>query len=88
MSDRQRVSLEMSDAAFRHLDELATRCGVSTRSELVRRALEAYDYLVDARIRGGYLVVQFPDGRERELAIPLPVGIGSDQTTVAGKEIP
>lgn len=81
MPDRQRVSLEMSNAAVRHLDELAALCGVSTRAELVRRALEAYDYLVDARVRGGRLVLQLPDGRERELAVPLPAGVGPGQST-------
>jgi hypothetical protein len=81
MSERQRVSLEMSDAAVRRLDELVALCGVSTRAELVRRSLEAYDYLVDARMRGGRLVMQLPDGRERELAVPLPAGVGPAPST-------
>ncbi len=81
-TNRQRVSLEMSDAVVRRLDELVVLCGVATRAELVRRALEAYDYVVDARVRGERLVFQL-DGRERELAIPLPAGVGPSTQGVA-----
>lgn len=71
-STKQRLQLEFAEAALLRLDELAEATGCATRAELVRRALEAYDYLLEARQRGGVVLLQLPDGRTHEVIVPVP----------------
>ncbi|MFZ5478964.1 MAG: ribbon-helix-helix protein, CopG family [Myxococcota bacterium] len=71
-SSKQRLQLEVAEPALRRLDELVEQTGCATRAELVRRALEVYDYILEARLRGGRLVLELPDGRSRDVEVALP----------------
>lgn len=70
MSDRVRLQLDIEPLTLERLDATAEATGCSTRSELVRRAVEVYDYLVTAHVeRGAIVVVEEADGRRAELVV-------------------
>ena len=72
--DRQRLQLEIGEAALQSLDEMVDALDCATRAELVRKALETYRYLIEARQRGGYLLLELP-GQSRMVEIVIPAGL-------------
>ena len=62
------MNLDLTQQAKERLNELAEATGADSQSEVVRRALRVYDYLISEREKGHTLVMKSDDG---EQLIPL-----------------
>ncbi len=58
--DRERFQLELSPEMAQHLDELKEQIGAHSRAEVIRTALNAYEWLVEQAELDD--TVQFCDG--------------------------
>ncbi|HVK70622.1 MAG TPA: hypothetical protein VM694_39480 [Polyangium sp.] len=71
MSGPARLDLEFPERVRVRLEELRAMNGADSLTEVVRRALAAYDVLLTAaRERGDKIVLRSHDGTEREMVIP------------------
>lgn len=56
------MNLDLTKQAKDRLDDLAEVVGASSQSDVVRRALRIYDYLVSEQQKGNSIVVKTEDG--------------------------
>jgi len=60
--NKARVQFDFSKESLNKLDNLVIKTGVSTRAELIRRALSLYSEIVEAENRNAKLVIREKDG--------------------------
>lgn len=61
MKKKDRLSLEFSEGTKDSFEKLKEKCGASSISEVVRRALVIYEYLLDQQKSGGRIITEHPD---------------------------
>ncbi len=64
---KDRFSLDFPAGAKDQLDELRLKSGASTLTEMFRRAVTYYDFLLDAEKRGFRIVLENPTTQEKEV---------------------
>lgn len=67
---RRRIALDFSDTTYSRLQSLKTRTGASTLTEVVKRAIQLLEVVVDSNERGGVLRV-VEGSKERDIQIIL-----------------
>jgi len=60
--NKARVQFDFTKESLNKLDNLVIKTGVSTRAELIRRALSLYSEIVEAENRNAKLVIREKDG--------------------------
>lgn len=61
---RERVQFDFSPEALKRLDDIKEKTGASTRAETVRKALRAYEWLVDELDDEGVIKLFNKDNKE------------------------
>ena len=64
---KDRFSLDFPSGAKEQLDELRAKSGASTLTEMFRRAVTYYEFLLDAQARGFRIVLENPTTKEKEV---------------------
>ena len=72
---KTRVQFDFSDPALKRVDELAGITGASGRVEVVRRALQWYDWFVRLHERGTTFYVQRKKGGRTVQQVLFPDGL-------------
>lgn len=70
MSERKTASMRLTDRDVEHFEKLKQELGVSSDTEVMRRAVAQASFLSDIA-KDGYLTVVMPDGKE--MLVPLKV---------------
>ena len=64
--ERDRIQFDMTPAAVARLDAMRAATNAATRAEVIRRALAAYEWLLDVtQDENDIILVQSQDGQER-----------------------
>lgn len=72
--ERVRLSLELSPKVRELLEELRTRVGADTLTEVIRRAIALYSTMAELNTEGVRFILRGRDGREREFFFPRDIG--------------
>lgn len=64
MLEKTRLSLEVPKKTRDQIDDLVTRSGASSLTEVIRRALALYDLVLEHKDEEGTVVLRHKDGRE------------------------
>ncbi|HMV69519.1 MAG TPA: hypothetical protein PKA64_21935, partial [Myxococcota bacterium] len=64
--DRALLELDLSRRATDRIDQLIPRLRAASRADVIRRALQLLDYLVDQEDQGATITVTSRDGRRRD----------------------
>ena len=68
-TNRRRLQFDFSQDATERLDDMVELTGASSRAEVVRRALSLLDHVLASELKGGALMMEWPDGRRDRLII-------------------
>lgn len=70
-SDKKiRVTLDLSPQFFERLEKLEALADAGTKANLIRQALQTYEFLVSRALDGDTLCSVGRDGRKIEIALP------------------
>jgi hypothetical protein len=67
MMDKKRLQFDFSERALEQLDKLVELTDAASRAEVVRRALQVYNRLVQAEANGAEVLLQGKDGQVQKL---------------------
>ena len=62
-----RIQLDLAPKVSKILDEMVEKSGLSTRAELIRRAISIYNILLTEVNAGGQIVIVAPDDSKQRL---------------------
>ncbi len=63
MSARKRLNLAVTPAVHEQMNALQEMSGAESTTELIRRALAAYDFILQSQNNGGTFVLKGADGK-------------------------
>lgn len=64
-----RLNLEMRETVRQRLEQLRERTDADSMTEVIRRAIDVYDFLMTAKENGQRVVIRDDMGIEREIVI-------------------
>ncbi len=63
------VPITMRESTLKQVDHLQERVHAPSRSDMVRRAVEVSDFLVNAAEKGETIIIESKNGNQRKLSI-------------------
>lgn len=66
---RARLSLDLDPKVKRNFEELCTRTGTSTLTDLIKKSVALYHIAADHTTHGGSLIFRHKDGREERIIV-------------------
>ena len=64
---KKRIQFDLTQPMVYTLDQLVEQTGATTRSEVIRRAIDIYRRLLDERLKGSVLVFVDKNGQQRQV---------------------
>lgn len=64
MADKKRLQLEFEEEAYKKLELLQEKLGATSKSEVIRRALQLLEYALASKGEGGKVIVKTKKGEE------------------------